>query len=53
MTGVEVDLDRPPEFGDGEIEPDVAVAGKLDAVLANESAYPGVAQGVGDPDLGM
>jgi hypothetical protein len=53
MARVEVDLDRPAEFRYGEVEPDIAVAGKFDAVLANEPANPGPTQCLGDADFGM
>jgi hypothetical protein len=53
VTGVEVDLDRPAELGNGEVEPGFAVIRELDAVLANEPAHSRMPQSVGDPDLGM
>ncbi len=50
---MQIDLDRPAEAGDGKVEPDVAVAGQLDAMLADESRHPGALQCVGHSDLGM
>ena len=53
VPGVEIDLDRPAEFGYREIESGFAVAGQVDVMLAHEASNSGSAQCVGDAHFGV
>ena len=53
VPGMEIDLDRPAEFGDREVEPNVPVAGEIDSMLTHQTSNSGPTEGVGDPHLRM
>ncbi len=53
MGGVDVDLDRPLEPGDGEVESGGSVVGKVDPELTHQAEHARIGKRVGDADLGM